>query len=292
MPSSRATARSESAAAPTSASWRPAAARISARTFDRWAGARWRWRRSSVQRAVCRSSLRNVSTALDNGIRWSTVIQTESTALELDPPTTEGTTMTTTDTTITDTTIETHRAPTPRRSHRYVEPDWFTRHVFNPMIAGLTRVGISVWGSRVLEVPGRTTGEIRTTPVNLLDRRRPQLPRRSARRDPVGQERAGGRRRSAPRGSAGHRRRVGRGRRRRQAGRPAPVPRAAGSGRSASSSTGSTRTPAMPSCSPPPPGTRCSPSSSADRHGPGAWAAGYHRTRIGPRPQQYPRQHE
>ena len=51
---------------------------------------------------------------------------------------------------------------------RYLEPNWFTKHVFNPMIAALTRLGISVWGSRVLEVPGRTTGEIRTTPVNLL----------------------------------------------------------------------------------------------------------------------------
>jgi deazaflavin-dependent oxidoreductase (nitroreductase family) len=32
----------------------------------------------------------------------------------------------------------------------------------------LTRLGISVWGSRVLEVRGRTTGEPRHTPVNLL----------------------------------------------------------------------------------------------------------------------------
>ena len=51
---------------------------------------------------------------------------------------------------------------------RYLQPDWFTRRVFNPTVAGLTRLGISVWGSRVLEVAGRTTGEVRTTPVNLL----------------------------------------------------------------------------------------------------------------------------
>ncbi len=51
---------------------------------------------------------------------------------------------------------------------RYLQPGWFTQHVFNPGIAGLTRLGISVWGSRVLEVPGRTTGAIRSTPVNLL----------------------------------------------------------------------------------------------------------------------------
>lgn len=51
---------------------------------------------------------------------------------------------------------------------RYVRPDAFTRRVFNPLVAGLTRAGISVWGSRVLAVPGRRTGEIRTTPVNVL----------------------------------------------------------------------------------------------------------------------------
>jgi len=51
----------------------------------------------------------------------------------------------------------------------YKEPGWFTTHVFNRVVAGLTRAGISVMGSRVLEVPGRKTGEPRRTPVNLLD---------------------------------------------------------------------------------------------------------------------------
>ena len=50
----------------------------------------------------------------------------------------------------------------------YREPGWFTRNVFNRTVAGLTRMGVSVWGSRVLEVPGRKTGEPRRTPVNLL----------------------------------------------------------------------------------------------------------------------------
>ena len=50
----------------------------------------------------------------------------------------------------------------------YKKPDWFTKHVFNPIVAGLTRMGVSVWGSRVLEVRGRTSGEPRRTPVNLL----------------------------------------------------------------------------------------------------------------------------
>jgi deazaflavin-dependent oxidoreductase (nitroreductase family) len=51
---------------------------------------------------------------------------------------------------------------------RYVQPGWFTRHIFNPVIAFLTRAGISVWGSRELRVRGRKTGEWRAVPVNLL----------------------------------------------------------------------------------------------------------------------------
>jgi deazaflavin-dependent oxidoreductase (nitroreductase family) len=50
----------------------------------------------------------------------------------------------------------------------YRAPGWFTRNVLNRSVAFLTRRGISVWGSRVLEVRGRTTGEPRRTPVNLL----------------------------------------------------------------------------------------------------------------------------
>jgi deazaflavin-dependent oxidoreductase (nitroreductase family) len=50
----------------------------------------------------------------------------------------------------------------------YVRPGWFTTKVFNPMVAALTRVGVSVYGSRVLEVRGRHSGEWRQTPVNLL----------------------------------------------------------------------------------------------------------------------------
>jgi deazaflavin-dependent oxidoreductase (nitroreductase family) len=40
--------------------------------------------------------------------------------------------------------------------------------VFNRSVAALTRTGISVAGSRILEVRGRKTGEPRRTPVNLL----------------------------------------------------------------------------------------------------------------------------
>jgi hypothetical protein len=53
-------------------------------------------------------------------------------------------------------------------ARHYRAPGWFTKHVFNGTVAGLTRLGISVWGSRVLEVKGRTSGVARRTPVNLL----------------------------------------------------------------------------------------------------------------------------
>jgi deazaflavin-dependent oxidoreductase (nitroreductase family) len=51
---------------------------------------------------------------------------------------------------------------------RYIEPGWFTRNVFNRAVAFLTRHGVSIWGSRVLRVQGRKSGEWRSTPVNLL----------------------------------------------------------------------------------------------------------------------------
>jgi deazaflavin-dependent oxidoreductase (nitroreductase family) len=51
---------------------------------------------------------------------------------------------------------------------RFQEPGWFTKNVFNRLVATLTRLGISVAGSRVLEVRGRKSGEWRRTPVNLL----------------------------------------------------------------------------------------------------------------------------
>ena len=54
--------------------------------------------------------------------------------------------------------------PTPH----YQQPKWFDRHVFNRLVAVATRAGLSVWGSRILEVQGRTSGEPRRVPVNLL----------------------------------------------------------------------------------------------------------------------------
>jgi len=40
--------------------------------------------------------------------------------------------------------------------------------VFNRIVARLTKLGISLMGSRVLSVRGRKTGDWRSTPVNLL----------------------------------------------------------------------------------------------------------------------------
>ncbi|HVC06159.1 MAG TPA: nitroreductase/quinone reductase family protein [Solirubrobacterales bacterium] len=51
---------------------------------------------------------------------------------------------------------------------RFQEPGWFTKNVFNPIVAGLSRHGLSLAGSRVLEVKGRKSGEWRRTPVNPL----------------------------------------------------------------------------------------------------------------------------
>jgi deazaflavin-dependent oxidoreductase (nitroreductase family) len=53
-------------------------------------------------------------------------------------------------------------------SAHYQAPGWFTRNVFNRAVSRATRLGLSVWGSRVLEIPGRGTGLPRRTPVNLL----------------------------------------------------------------------------------------------------------------------------
>ena len=50
---------------------------------------------------------------------------------------------------------------------RYVKPGGATK-VANAVLTGLTRLGISVRGSRVLAVRGRTSGQWRTTPVNPL----------------------------------------------------------------------------------------------------------------------------
>ena len=42
----------------------------------------------------------------------------------------------------------------PNVSSHYRQPGWVTRNVVNRIVAGLTRRGLSIWGSRVLEVTG------------------------------------------------------------------------------------------------------------------------------------------
>ena len=51
---------------------------------------------------------------------------------------------------------------------RYLAPGWMTRRIANPLMAGLTRTGLSVRGSRVLHVQGRRSGDWHTVPVNPL----------------------------------------------------------------------------------------------------------------------------
>jgi hypothetical protein len=51
----------------------------------------------------------------------------------------------------------------------YHEPDWFTRNIFNPLVAGLHKLGVSVQGSQTLAVRGRKSGEMRTNPVNPVE---------------------------------------------------------------------------------------------------------------------------
>jgi deazaflavin-dependent oxidoreductase (nitroreductase family) len=51
----------------------------------------------------------------------------------------------------------------------YHRPDWFTRNVFNRVVAGLHRLGLGVQGSQTLAVRGRKSGEIRTNPVNPFE---------------------------------------------------------------------------------------------------------------------------
>jgi deazaflavin-dependent oxidoreductase (nitroreductase family) len=70
---------------------------------------------------------------------------------------------------------DTTEIATPKEEHsmssaetHYQQPDWFTRNVFNNLVSGLTRLGVSVRGSRVLEHRGRKSGELHHTPVNLL----------------------------------------------------------------------------------------------------------------------------
>ncbi|MDG3010277.1 nitroreductase family deazaflavin-dependent oxidoreductase [Rhodococcus sp. D2-41] len=54
-------------------------------------------------------------------------------------------------------------------STRNIRPDGRVAPLMNRAVAGLTSRGISLFGSRILSVRGRKSGEWRNTPVNVLD---------------------------------------------------------------------------------------------------------------------------
>jgi deazaflavin-dependent oxidoreductase (nitroreductase family) len=53
----------------------------------------------------------------------------------------------------------------------YKRPGLFTRTIMNRGVIAATRAGLSVWGSRILQVRGRNTGQLRENPVNVLSYR-------------------------------------------------------------------------------------------------------------------------
>jgi len=53
-------------------------------------------------------------------------------------------------------------------SKRVITANEGSTRVFNKIVARLTKLGLSLMGSRVLSVQGRKSGEWRSTPVNLL----------------------------------------------------------------------------------------------------------------------------
>jgi deazaflavin-dependent oxidoreductase (nitroreductase family) len=51
----------------------------------------------------------------------------------------------------------------------YHRPGWFTQNIFNPLVAGLHKLGVSLQGSQTLSVRGRKSGEMRSNPVNPFE---------------------------------------------------------------------------------------------------------------------------
>ena len=50
----------------------------------------------------------------------------------------------------------------------YKKPDFLTARVFNPLLSGAVKLGISPRGANILLTQGRKSGEWRSTPVNPL----------------------------------------------------------------------------------------------------------------------------
>lgn len=51
---------------------------------------------------------------------------------------------------------------------RYIAPGAITRRIGNPLVNAIVALGITPWGASTLEVQGRTTGQWRALPVNVL----------------------------------------------------------------------------------------------------------------------------
>jgi deazaflavin-dependent oxidoreductase (nitroreductase family) len=51
----------------------------------------------------------------------------------------------------------------------YQKPGFATTHIFNPLLAGLVKLGMSPRGATILSVRGRKSGQWRSTPVNPLE---------------------------------------------------------------------------------------------------------------------------
>ncbi len=51
----------------------------------------------------------------------------------------------------------------------YQKPGFVTRHILNPLLAGIVKLGMSPRGANILSVRGRKSGEWRSTPVNPLE---------------------------------------------------------------------------------------------------------------------------
>ena len=68
-------------------------------------------------------------------------------------------------------------------------PRWL--ELANPLIVALQRRGVVIGTMRLLSVPGRKSGQLRTTPRFTADGERRTLHHRRARRSGLGEERAG-----------------------------------------------------------------------------------------------------
>lgn len=53
----------------------------------------------------------------------------------------------------------------------YNKPSWVAQHLLNGLVSLPARLGLSLRGAQILTVPGRRSGQPRSTPVNPLDYR-------------------------------------------------------------------------------------------------------------------------